>query len=252
MGDVQLGPHLPDVDLLALERERGRSGRDPEPVHPGQHVDDLLGDAVGEKRVVRVGAHVDEGEHRDALLLGVGLDRLGSPAGGEGALLKNGHWPVLVGHEEDLHGPGHVLQLETSEGVDEHAWLILQVVVDPFGNEHLTGWTKTLDARGDVDTVSVDALSLTHNVTGVDADPEWDSRLGRQIPLNPEGAGHGLDGAAEDAQAAVAVVLEQITPAPRHGLLQDPAMPITVGARGFLVPLHEGRVARHVGEHDGG
>ncbi len=146
----------------------------------------------------------------------------------------------------------NVLQLETPEGADEHAWLILDVVVDPFGDEHLTGRTETLDARGDVDTVSVDALSLTHDVTGVDADPEWESRLGRQIPLNLEGAGHGLDGAAEDGQAAVAVMLEQITPAPRHGLLQDPAMPITVGARGFLVPLHEGRVARHVGEHDGG
>ena len=146
VGDVQLGPHLPDVDLLALERERGRSGRDPEPVHPGQHVDDLLGDAVGEKRVVRVGAHVDEGEHRDALLLGIGPDRLGSPTGREGALLKNGHWPVLVGHEEDLHGPGHVLQLEMPEGADEHAWLILQVVVDPFGTSTSPGgqrpWTR--------------------------------------------------------------------------------------------------------------
>jgi hypothetical protein len=53
------------VLLLALEGEGGGAPGDAEILDPGQHVEQLLGQALGEILVVRVHRHVDEGQHRD-------------------------------------------------------------------------------------------------------------------------------------------------------------------------------------------
>jgi hypothetical protein len=50
--------------VLALEGERGGPRHDTQSLDFAQRVDDLLGHAVREVLVVRVGAHVGEREHR--------------------------------------------------------------------------------------------------------------------------------------------------------------------------------------------
>ena len=80
------------TDVLAFSLEgKGRGARcHPKCGHPGEGVDDFLGDAVGEVLVVGIGAHVEEREHRNGLaLLGDGHDpaagrRRGAGVDGQG------------------------------------------------------------------------------------------------------------------------------------------------------------------------
>jgi hypothetical protein len=62
---AELAPHLGHVRRLSLERERGIAGDDGNIAEVGERRDDVLGDAVGEIFLLRVAAHVDEGQHGD-------------------------------------------------------------------------------------------------------------------------------------------------------------------------------------------
>ena len=63
--DVQLATDLPDVDVLALEREGGTSGNHVQAFHAGQGIDDLLGNPVAEELLLRIATEVVEGQHGD-------------------------------------------------------------------------------------------------------------------------------------------------------------------------------------------
>ena len=75
VADVELAPDVAQVDVLALERERRRARRDLERLEARQRVQELLGDAVGEVFLLRIVAHVDEGQHRDRAARAVGRRR---------------------------------------------------------------------------------------------------------------------------------------------------------------------------------
>ena len=84
---------LGDLQVLVLERERRCAGRHLQPGDLRQQVQQLLGDAVGEELLLRVGAHVDEREHRD---------RGGHGAGRRGGFRR----PIHSGRRSRL--PAHV------------------------------------------------------------------------------------------------------------------------------------------------
>ena len=67
--------HRAQILLGALEREAGSACRDAQALELGQRIDDLLGDAVAEELVLRIAAHVREGQHRDGLVDGHGRAR---------------------------------------------------------------------------------------------------------------------------------------------------------------------------------
>src|SRR2546428_1445394 len=67
---LQFATDLSDVLALSLEGKRGRARRHAKRFNFGQRVDDLLGNAIAEKFVLRVVAHVDEGKDGDAFLRG--------------------------------------------------------------------------------------------------------------------------------------------------------------------------------------
>ena len=70
IGDAELRADLLHTDGLAFVDE-GRIARDhQEPAQPGERGDDVLADAVGEILLLRIAAHVVEGEHRDGGPLG--------------------------------------------------------------------------------------------------------------------------------------------------------------------------------------
>jgi len=62
---VELRPHLGDSHRAALERERRGPCRHAELGNPGEHVEQLLGEAIGEILVLRIRAHVHERKHGD-------------------------------------------------------------------------------------------------------------------------------------------------------------------------------------------
>ena len=63
-------PDLADVDVLAFEGERGIARDDEELRELRQRRDDVFRDAVGEIFLLRVAAHVGEGQHGDRGLAG--------------------------------------------------------------------------------------------------------------------------------------------------------------------------------------
>ncbi len=66
--------HCVQVGILALERKRGRARRHPQAGYAGQVVEQVLGQAIREILLVRVGAQVDEGQYRDGIARQVGSD----------------------------------------------------------------------------------------------------------------------------------------------------------------------------------
>ena len=65
VGDLQLLRRRRHVDLLALEGAGRRARRHAKALDLGQHVEQFLGQPVGEVLVLLVVAHVDERQHRD-------------------------------------------------------------------------------------------------------------------------------------------------------------------------------------------
>ncbi len=66
---VERRSDLLDVRFLALEREAGRARGHAQLRHPAQSAQDLLGDAVAEELVLRIGAEVGERQHGDRLVV---------------------------------------------------------------------------------------------------------------------------------------------------------------------------------------
>ena len=86
----------------------------------------------------------------------------------------------------------------------------------------------------------------------MDTDPEGDDRLPVDLQLDLDRALDRLHRAGEDAEGAVPVELEDLSAMPLDGGGDERPVKVPLGARHFLVGLHEGRVAHHVREHDGG
>ena len=118
---------------------------------------------------------------------------------------------TFIRHRKHRHTPTHVLEIDTSEGSGAHPGLVLDIVENLPGNKHFTRRAHALDSGGDVDTVSINSLVLSYDVPGMDPDPQRNHRRSRQDFLDLESAVHSLDGAAKDRQAAIAVVLQQLS-----------------------------------------
>src|SRR5438046_2505425 len=69
---LQLASDLADVFALSLEGKRGSPRRDPKRFDLRQRVDDLLSNAIAEKFVLRIVAHVNKGKDGDAFLGHIG------------------------------------------------------------------------------------------------------------------------------------------------------------------------------------
>jgi hypothetical protein len=67
---AEFAPDLLHVDGLALVREARIAGDDEQPADAGQCRGDLLDHTVGEIFLLRVAAHIGEGQYRDRRLVG--------------------------------------------------------------------------------------------------------------------------------------------------------------------------------------
>ena len=89
--------------------------------------------------------------------------------------------------------------------------LALDLVVDAAGDVDAAGLGQRLQAGGDVDAVAEQVVALDHDVAEVDADPELEPPVRRQLGvagskllLDLDRAAHGFDGAREFGKHAVA------------------------------------------------
>src|SRR5216684_6136691 len=73
--DTELAPDLLHIDRLAFVGETRIAGDDEEPADAGESGDDLLYHAVGEILLLRIAAHIGEGQYRNRRLVGERQDR---------------------------------------------------------------------------------------------------------------------------------------------------------------------------------
>src|SRR5262249_34417468 len=171
--DAEFAADLLHVDPMAFVNEGRVAGDDEQPANAGECRDDLLDHAVGKIFLLRVAAHIREGQHRDRRL--VGQRQRCQWALGGGAKVVD---PV------DTHWPGNVLDLLLAQSLEDEGQPISYVIVNGVGDEHPAGIGQRLDPGSDVDPVTIEVVALDDHVTEIDADAKFDAAV-RPNPCVP-------------------------------------------------------------------
>jgi hypothetical protein len=204
------------VDVLALEGEGGIARDDEELRELRQCRDDVFRDAVGEILLLRVAAHVGEGQDGNRQARQDGL------FGRWGRCVLRLHW--LADFERvDVDRLGDVLKLSVAEVADFEIKPSLDLPVGLLGHADRAGFGDTFEPRGDIDAVAHEvAVGLLNDIAQMDADTKLDAAFWRQagVALNEsilylDSATHGVHHTAEFDDRAVAGALDD--PAMMHG-----------------------------------
>ena len=149
--DAQFPADLLHVHGSALVDE-ARVARDhEEPAQPGQRRDNVLGHAIAEVLLLRIAAHVDEGEDGDGRLVALWRQ---SWHGSGSRSRSNGH-PV------DPDGPCNVLDLDLAQIVEREVHLVEHLIAGRAGNADFAWFGQLLETGGDVHTIAVKAAAST-------------------------------------------------------------------------------------------
>ena len=240
---------LSDVHGPALVGEGRVPGDHEEPAHPGQGGDDVLDHPVGKVLLLRVATHVGEGQDGQGWSV---RKRQGRPRTGGTSVRRSGLKAI------DPHRPRDVLDLLLPlvlEGVRE---LVPDLLVDLARNRDAARLRDLLQSGCDIHPVAVDVpVGFNDDVAQVDADPELEG-LGRfprtrgsKALLDLCGASHGLDGAGELNQDAIASGLYHAPLVVIDLRLEHlPAQVLDPRQGSFLVLPHQGGEAHHVSRED--
>jgi hypothetical protein len=98
----------------------------------------------------------------------------------------------------DPHRPGDVLDLLLAQILEYKGQPVANVVMDRIGDEHPAGIGQSLDARGDIDPVAIEIVTLDDHIAEIDADaqfdaavhPDTDVPLGRRLLHRDRSAPH--------------------------------------------------------------
>src|SRR6266851_748401 len=176
--DAQLAPDLLHVDRLALVGETRISSDDEQPADLGERRDDLLDHAVGEILLLRIAAHIGEGQYRDRRLVGQRKHRrLGSPhpRATHASLPRpqgRAREGVFRSYPIDPYRTGDVLQRLLADVFEGEVQAAGGILLDACRHADATRLGQAFEAGGDVDAVDED-------VALVDADAELDAAIRR-------------------------------------------------------------------------
>src|SRR6266404_6011159 len=125
------------IDGLPFVGEAGIAGDDEEPADAGEGGDDLLDHAVGEILLLRVAAHIGEGQYRDRRLVRE-RQRWWSSRLDRGRLARRR--PGRPRSDTvDAHGPGYVLDLLLAQILEDEGQPVAHLVVNRVRDEHPAG-----------------------------------------------------------------------------------------------------------------
>ena len=212
----------------------------------GEIGDQIVGDAVAEKVLVRIAGLVGEGQHRDRRSLGRSWRRC-----------RRG---PRHHHAIHPHRPLDVLEPPLADIFELAVEPAAHVIVGGARDGHAARLAQLLEPGGDVHPIAVDAALLGEDVGEVDPDPEIDPLGPRDVPLalgdatlDGDGTLDRIDHARELAQRIVAGEVDD--PAVMlgdQGLEQLAPARLEASERAGIVATHEPRVADHIRDQDRG
>ena len=246
------------LDRLVLVDE-GRVARDDEQVAKArERGDDVLGQAIGEKLLLGLAAHVGERQDGDRRLL---RDRAqwGLQACGRGGDRRGGSLLLVQAHAEHPNRPRQILDALLAQILKHHAEPVPGLIANRARDADAAGFGELLQARGHVHAIAEDVVVLADHVAEVEADAKADLAPRRRVavaprhtPLDLDRARHRIRDARELDQHAIPGGLDQ--PAPVVGdrrIDQLQTMGLETRERARLIGFHQAAVADHVGRKDG-
>src|ERR1700728_2580517 len=145
----------------------------------------------------------------------------------------------------DPDWPVYILDADVAAILEVDVDAVADALVDDRGNADAARLGERLQAGGDVDAVAVDVVALDDDVSQIDADPDHDFRLGRDLllcragALHRERAVHRVDDASEFDDGAVTDQLHDAAVMGGDGRVEY----------GFPVPLQRRERRALVGPH---
>jgi len=129
--------------------------------------------------------------------------------------------------------------------------LVLDRVVHRPGDADAARLGQGADPGRHVHSVAEDPIAFDRHVPEMDADPQRELRVALQRGLDREGAVHGIEGAGEDREGLVALLLDPVPVVARDQVANQRLVAGPHTTSGGLVAAHQIRVAHDVREQDG-
>jgi hypothetical protein len=269
---AEIAPDLLHIDGLALVREARIAGDDEQPADAGERGDDLLHHAVDEIFLLRIAAHIGEGQHRDRRFVGEGEGRRAAlthlPPLALGSLSCNagegGRWRVSDGVGEGSadpvcpDGPRDILERLLAHVFEGEVEAARRILLDAGRDADAARLGQAFEPRRHVHTVSEDVAILDDDVANVDADAELDATVQRQrgVAFGHCRLHHGcttqrVDDAGEFDQHSVAGRLDDAASMARDLRIDHlGAQQLEPAERAFLVGFDQARVAGDISRED--
>jgi hypothetical protein len=195
IADAELTPDLFHVNGAPLVGKGRIAGDDEEPADAGKGGDDLLDHPVDEIFLLRVAAHIGEGQHRDRRLVW-------QRQGGRRSCRRLG--PRYRASAVDAQRPGDVFEALLADigklGLDLAPHLAKSV----FGDADAARLGQAFEPCRDVDAIAKEIVAVEDHVAEIDPDAELDAAVGRidgvafrHRLLHRNGTAHRVDDAAE-------------------------------------------------------
>ena len=241
---AQVASDLLHFDRPALVGEGGVA-RDHEQARGLREVgDQVFGHAVAEIFLLRIAAHVLEGQDGDRWLVG-----------------QRKHRTSRSTVEADTIHPHRlrdVLQLLIAKVLISKTDFCADFLVDLAGHADTARFRDSLQPRSDVDAVAEDSIIVVDNVTEVDADTKLHTPLGLDcgiafdhLPLNGDCAFDCVQHTGELGQYAVSGRIDDTSAKLANHRQHDRLMALEVAHRPRFVRTHQGAIAGDVCGQDG-
>jgi hypothetical protein len=171
VADAELAADLLHIDGLALVRKARIAGDHEEPADAGERSDDLFHHAIGEIFLLRIAAHIGEGQHRNRRLVRQWeRSPCGSFLGDRNAV--------------DPHRPGDILDLLLAPVLERKIELVAHLVAHDPADGDPAGLGQRFEASRNIDAVAVDIASVLYDVAEIDPHPKFDAAIGRHIDVS--------------------------------------------------------------------
>ena len=137
--------------------------------------------------------------------------------------------------------------------------LVPDLVVDGLRDANGAGLGECLEPGGDVDAVAEDVVAVDDDVAEIDADPQFETALGRdrivdgaRRPLHLDGAAQRVDDARKIRQQAVACGADDPSAMGRDQRIDGAAELAERSMRAGLILAHQAAETDHIRMQNGG